>query len=248
MVAIDLVPNDMKLGQARRKRLRLWIIVVLLVIISASMWSTIKYWNYRRATSVFRDSTQQYQEIQKEIETLSTAKNELDRWKDRIALLDEMGQYPNMVVIVNYLTQQVSPMVYFEEIGIAPAEKSAKDTNNTAVTLPKAAKMFLVNKNPGQTTSGSAQFSQNSNTNSTGNMPKAQMLYIKGKAVKYQDVADLMKTLSISGHYQNTCLKQTSRQMLGKSTVIEFEIECSLQLHPGSQGLNYANQYKTENF
>jgi len=179
---------------------------------------------------------------------LAKAKNELDRWKNRIALLDEMGQYPDMLTIVNYLAQRVSPMVYFEEIKIGPADKSAKETNNTSVTLPKAANMFLVNKNPGQMTSGAAQPRQNSNTSSAGKVSKRQTLYLKGKAVKYQDVADLMKTLSISGHYQNTCLKQTSRQMLGKSAVIEFEIECSLQLHLESQGLNYANQHKTENF
>ena len=95
MSGIDLIPNDMKISQIRNNRKRLWIVISVLTFMTASGYSTVKYLAYYNVMNTVKESQAKYDTVQLEVEKLSQAKNNLDRWKDRIAVMDELGRYPD---------------------------------------------------------------------------------------------------------------------------------------------------------
>lgn len=237
MTAVDLIPQEMKLSQVRCRRLRFWLIVILLTVTFSGVWAGVKYLGYRKYTRMSRDTAQKQGDIQLEIQKLTQAKDELDSWQSRIVVLDELGRYPDFVGMFDYLSSRSPQLLYLDEIKITQLDSDGKGAG-ASLKLPDGAAMFEL-----KNMAGSAA------ANGAGTIPRRpNIMRLKGQAVNYQAVADFLNILKASRFCRYTQLKHTSRVKFDERQTIAFEIECVLISIPNNTGIDYADKHETKNF
>ena len=198
MVTADLIPDEFKTHEQRLKRLRLWILITVAGCCGAAAWAGVKYLSYRHEDKASYELVQQCQEIQNNIQQLNDAKKQLDLWQDRIAVYDKLGRYPNYARITDYLSRHSPSLVFLKELSFLQTDQKQSQTNIAKVPLPDSAKMFLLKKEP--TAAAAPRYS-------TG--PVVTM-FIRGRALDYQTVAEYLKTLRDSDVFIDALLKNVS--------------------------------------
>ena len=69
MIAVDLIPEELKAGKHRRKRLRVWLMAVIATTIAVFVWAAMNYMTLRREDLTIRQLARQSQDIENSIES-----------------------------------------------------------------------------------------------------------------------------------------------------------------------------------
>lgn len=233
----DLIPEDFKYDQQRKRRLRLWIVLLAATICLNGTWAGYKVYLYGQADRDQKQYARQLEDIRKNIQSLIQTKSEMDHWQDRIAVLDRIGRYPDYIWVLEFLARQSPKYLVLSEMSFGRLE-SAGSKGTSA--LPKGAEMF-------ELAGGSSGLS--------GIVPKTIVsdeqwivMTLKGHCLDYQVVAEYIKVLRMSGRFVRTQLIRSWRQPNSRVKGVDFEIVCVF--HPIHQqtGVEYADQQQSESF
>lgn len=212
MVAVDLIPDNLKVNRLRRKHLRYWTFIIIICAGAGALFCAVKYLSYYRQQHNYRRLCEKYNDIQKNIQSLGHGENQLARYQGRIAVLNALNCYPDYNAIAAYLTENSPQLLYLREIEFsAPSNQSARK----ATPLPKSASMFQINNNP---------------QNNTSSPPTAEPFHalITGTALDHKIVAEYLKILRRCPSFVSVKLNHTRRQMKKENNLIDFEIESSV--------------------
>ena len=256
MVAVNLIPDKLILSQQRRKRMRYWFLMVGLVFCTISTLGILKYHSLCNADNSSRGITQKSRQLQGKFEELNQQKQQLDLWQDRFAILAELDRYPDFVNIIGYLTRHSPELVYLEQMKITQISPESGSTQHQ-VPLTKGAKMFLINKTtaPSTTVSKTAAQADSSQANQS-DLSRRMVMRVKGMALDYGAVADLLNVLRNSGFFRYVYLQRSGRNLnLARngeessqdSAIVEFEIEFPLMPALPSARIDYADMQEPKN-
>ena len=256
MVAVNLIPDKLILSQQRRKRMRYWFLVVGFVFCTISTLGILKYHSLCNADNSSRGITQKSRQLQEKFKELTRQKQQLDLWRDRFAMLSELDRYPDFVDIIGYLTRHSPELVFLEQMTITQIRPETGSTQHQE-PLAKGAKMFLINKTPGPSTTVSKTSAQA--VPSQAGRPassRRMVMRVKGMALDYGAVADLLNVLRNSGFFRYVYLQRSGRNLsLARngeegsqdSSIVEFEIECPLMPALPSARIDYADMQEPKN-
>lgn len=237
MVAVDLVPNELKIALHRRKRLWIWSIAVLVTLCVAGIWSGLKYAACLRQEKKLQTVTTENLDIQNNIQSLAQAENQLEKWQDRIETMKDLSGYPDYKRIMSHMAMHSPELIYLEQMQFtAPDDNSAaRPAHTTMPALPPSAKMFNINSN-----------APSSPTTEIGPIRSSIVMLLDGKAVEHEAVANYLTMLRSSGFFIDVQLKQSRRVVSGDTETITFQLECFLA-STAANGLNYADTQKPKN-
>ena len=238
MTDIDLTPDKMKASQLRRRRIRIWYAFLVLTIVATGAWTLINYLGYRRENHNAQLITQENQKLKDGIQSLSQVRSQIDLWQDRLALMQELDSYGDLVKITDYLTQQSPQLIYLDQMSFIHPEKTQNSTALTTTNKSAAAEMFNTKESPKTETANPAPVKQ-----------EPILMSLTGHAVDYKSVADFLNTLSAAQLIAEPQLKFSRRQLTAApemKDIIDFEIEAQLVLTPSFPGVHYANLQKTK--
>ena len=228
----DLIPEEFRYDQQRKKRLRLWVVPLAATICLNGTWVGYKIFLYRQAVRDQNQYTRQLEDIRKNIHLLIQTKSEMDHWQDRIAVLDRIGRYPDYISVLDFLARKSPEYLVLSEMSFS---RLKPNTQTGSVPLPKGAEMFELTKG------------------SSVNVPKMMMsdeqwivMNLKGHCLDYQVVAEYIKVLRTSERFVRTKLIRSWRQPNSRVKGIEFEISCVLHPIQDQAGVEYADQQQNE--
>lgn len=242
MVAVDLIPNEMKVNQHRHKRIRVWMMICLATTFAVGLWSTIKYLELYQIRDNFQNTSEQFDGIQQDINQLQQKISQLDSFRNRLAVLSEMRHYGDFVRLTSFLAENSPELIYLDEMLIAPLDDKKTSGNNSAENVPKSTGLFkLKEASPtsaaSQTSSASPVPSASSTSPVSGpsadirQLNKTLGMTLKGRALDHSIVGRYLVTLRQSELFHSVTLKRALRL---KSNVdpeksgVQFEIECKL--------------------
>lgn len=236
MIGVDLIPDEFKISHLRHRRMKYWMALIVVVFCAAVVFSTTKYIVCLKEGQVARKIVAEYNQLKNDIDRLNQEKNQLDAWQSQLALIGTLGQYVDFVQVTSFLAKNTPEMIYLETMDFVcpdPAQNSA----GPAASPPKSSNMFILKEtSPSETAAVS--------TSSID-------MFVRGRALHYQVVADYLTTLRSNSLFQNVQLKRSWRPK-GKSSAapgsIQFEIQCGLMATRIGQGEHYANLPETKNF
>lgn len=234
MKQIDLTPKSLKLDLQRKKHLIFWVILTFAAVGVNLLWAGYEYWNYLKANTQQQQTTQHYNELQENIRSLIQTQSQLNRWENRLVVLDKMGQYSNYVFLTDFLSQKSPELITLTELDFRREKKGYSDHNIDTKVLPKSAKMFLL-----KTSAPSA-------TPQTDLDPTVMTL--KGKSVNHKIVGDYLEILNSSGLFLKTQLVRSKRQARNAKIMIEFEIKCILTPFEIMNETDYATTTQLKTF
>jgi len=243
MTAVDLIPNEFKTTGLRRKRLRLWLLVVTATTIATLVWAALNYLTFRGEDQALQQLARQSQDIEASIAQLHRTKEQLDLWQDRIAVIDKLGRYPDYVAITGYLSQSSPQLIYLKEMKFSRSDSSAPTAalprpSVPPQSLPTGAKMFLLKDNQPPPDSTDATATDNT---------EPVLMALKGHSLDYQTVADYLNVLRDSDIFVGARLKHTKRRLGDSANTVNFEIQSILAPRRSSIGVDYADLQQTEN-
>ena len=223
----DLIPREFRHDQQRKRRLRLWAVLLAATLCLNGAWAAYKYSLYRQADRDQKRTARQLDDIRANIQSLIQAKSEMDHWQDRVAVLDRMGRYPDYIGVLEFLARQSPEFLVLSEMSFGRLDQS--DRKET-LTLPKGAELFEL------ADASSAK----------GVDEQSIVMTLRGHGLDYQVVAEYMKLLRTSGRFVRTQLIRSWRQPNSRVQGIEFEIACVLHPMHGQTGVEYADQQNSE--
>lgn len=262
MPAVNLIPDEFKLEQRRRKHLRIWTVVTIIAIIMALLCAAFKYRTLNQAQYTRETADSRRVDIEQEIGTLSCTEDLLQHWQDRLALQRRLNVYPVVVSICAFLAEHSPKQLYLEKLELLPPEQNENDPS-TSKSMPKMAQMFKkANKNdnrgnkiaqalavpPESQLQAQVHGESSTPTQTAALSPEgAFRLTLQGTAMDYDIVADMLDTLIGAPIFAEVQLKRIRRDD-SESRVVQFHIECSIEsagtrtesLQSG-QGAKYAN-------
>lgn len=228
----DLIPEKFRYDQQRKRRLRLWIVLLAGTICLNGTWAGYKVFLYHQADRDQNQYARQLENIRKNIQSLIQTKSEMDHWQDRIAVLDRIGRYPDYIWVLEFLARQSPKYLVLSEMRFGRLEPAgAKGTS----ALPKGAEMF-------ELTGGSLGIGQKM----TVSDEQWIVMTLKGHCLDYQVVAEYIKVLRTSGRFVRTQLIRSWRQPNSRVKGVEFEISCVLHPIHKQTGVEYADQQQSE--
>jgi len=239
MIAVDLTPEKLKTGLLQQKRFHRWAIIVLFITGMAISWTTIKYLTLIRENAAFCSTKEQYQNISNRVQELQQMKSQLERWRKRIVVLDQLGSYCNYVRITDYLAQYSPELVYLEEMKFSHPESAASSASTNPSrpdSLPKSAKMFILNSDKPDAMSANKKVNNDT------------MLFLKGWALNHKAVADYLTSLRTSKMFASVKLIHSRRESSEPGGIVDFEIEGILIPAESLLGVDYADMQQTQNF
>jgi len=213
----------------RKKRWCLWIILAIATLGINGLWSGYTYWNYRVADHKQRQTAQRYEELQKNIQSLIKDQSKLNRWRDRLIVLDKLGRYLDYGNILNFLSKNSPELITLSNLEFR-RDKQTSTTQST--TLPKGSQMFLIN---------------NASSNPAMTLDPVTMT-LKGQSANHKTVADYLKILNASDLFLKTQFINSKRKNLGSTTAIYFEIKCTVSPFQSLKENNYAHVNQTKTF
>ena len=238
MATIDLTPDRMKVSQHRRRRIRIWGIILIVSIFATSAWTLINYLGYRRENHNVQQITQENQKLNDGIQSLSQVRSRIDLWQDRLALMQELDSYGDLVNITDYLTQHSPQLIYLDQLNFYRPENKQNSIPKTSPPKSAAADMF------------NAKDSAKLDTANPARVKKEPIIMsLTGHSVNYKSVADFLNMLSAAELTTEPQLKYSRRQLTASpdlKDIIDFEIEAQLTLIPSFPGVQYANLQKTK--
>ncbi len=231
MFVLDLTPDDLKESQVRRSRVHLWIAVLASLVLGILCAAGIYIVQWKKEQNILQSFQQELQSVQSRITALSQTQNQLDLWRDRIAVLAQLGLYPEYVRILDFLQKETPESIYLSKLEFIHPEKSSADSSAVAFpapALPKSAQMFLV---------------KNQLIPSDGQSPvnpafRSTQMTLLGKAIEHESVATYLHTLQSSEWFTRVRLLHSRRQIVNQDSMIEFEIQCILVPREPSQENN----------
>jgi len=237
MAGVDLVPDEFKISRQRHRRMRYWMALILIVFCAAGVFSGAKYLVCLRKDRAAEKIAGEYEELQIDIERLNRERKQLNTWQSQLALLGELGQYVDFVTVTSFLAQNTPGMIYLETMDFISPDLMQSGLSGPTQPLPKSAQMFLVKDTSSPAASAVSIHSVN--------------MFLRGRALHYQAVADYLTVLRSTPYFQDVELKRTWRPK-GRSSAasepIQFEIQCRLIPTRISQGEHYATMPQTQNF
>ncbi|MCH9022825.1 MAG: hypothetical protein IID32_08665 [Planctomycetes bacterium] len=228
----DLIPEEFRFDQQRKRRLRLWIILSAVTLCLNGTWVGHKGYLYRQADRDQNRDTRQLEDIRKNIQSLIQAKSEMDHWQDRIAVLDRMGRYPDYIWVLEFLARQSPKFLVLSKMSLGRLEQAGPKGSSA---LPKGAEMF-------ELAGGASEIVPNTI------VPDEQLIVmtLNGHCLDYQVVAEYIKVLRTSERFVRTQLIRSWRQPNSKVKGVEFEIACILHPIHKQTGVEYADQQQSE--
>ena len=221
MKQIDLTPQPLKMDLQRKKRLFVWVILAITALGVNTLWAGYKYWNVLESRHKQQQMAQRYNELQENIQSLIKAQSQLNRWRDRLVVLDKLGRYLDYVHLINFLTQKSPDLITLSDLEFRRDKQGYAKKTMESAALPKGSEMFLIKNAP------SAQ----SPTTQQMDLDPIVMT-LKGQSVDHKTVADYLKILNTSGLFLNTQLVNSKRQNRASKTTINFEIKCVVSPFP----------------
>jgi len=235
MSLVDLTPREFQLSTQRRRRLRLWSVIILVVALVAAGVSGIKYVSYLRLNQASKGTDQQFDGVRRDIELLAQKKNQLEPWHDRIVVLNVLSQYHDFAPLIDFLAQETPNLIYLQEMKLARRESSDTEPSEPETKLPKSAEMFILKK---------------SDETPPSVIPKRETLWLslKGRALQHEIVADYLRLFEGSSTFSAIDFKRSVRLNKNSNEIIEFELQCALRPPCITSGIDYAYLLQTENF
>jgi len=92
LFVIDLTPDDLKVSQVRHTRLRLWIAVLAALMAGILCIAAFYFFQWKKENNTLQSLQQELQTVQSRISVLSQTQNQLELWRDRIAVLAQLGR------------------------------------------------------------------------------------------------------------------------------------------------------------
>ena len=239
MAAIDLTPEKMKVGQQRKRRIRLWYVILIVTFIGTGAWALINYLGYQRENHAVQLITQENQKLNDGIQSLRQVRSRIDLWQDRLALMQELDSYGYLFKITYYLTQHSPQLIYLDQLSFSRPENNKNSTPKTSPNKSAAAAELFNTKDTLK--SDAAQSAQVKR--------EPILMSLTGHSVNYKSVADFLNMLSSAELITKPQLKFSRRQITASpdlKDIIDFEIEAQLTLTPSFPGVQYANLQKTK--
>ena len=242
MIAVDLVPEELKADKLRRKRLRVWLLAVIATTIAVFVWAAMDYLTLRREDQTMQQLAEQSQDIENSIAELNRTKEQLELWQDRIAVTDKLGSYPDYIAITSYLSENSPKLIYLKEMKFARQDASTPSRPQLpkppTESMAKGASMFLLKD---------SQAPQDSDNTAGADNTKPVLMTLTGHSLDYQTVADYINVLRDSEVFYDVKLKSTKRRQEDDSNTVNFEIQSILTPRRSSMGVNYADLQQTKN-
>ncbi|MBN2377536.1 MAG: PilN domain-containing protein [Sedimentisphaerales bacterium] len=242
MVAVDLIPNEMKVNQHRNQRIRVWTMICLAATFVVGSWSAIKYLKLYQLRDNFQQTSKQFDGIQQDINQLQQKIAQLDSFRDRLAVLSEMRHYGDFARLTSFLADNSPELLYLDEMLIAPLDDNKTTGNNSATNVPKSTGLFKLKDAPSTsvaspTSSASPVSSASSATAASEPSADTRQLYktlgmtLKGRALDHSIVGRYLITLRQSELFHSVTLKHALRlnsNVDPEKSGVQFEIECKL--------------------
>jgi len=241
MTSVNLIPPELRLNHARRRRLRSWLIVIAAAVVVMLVGSGVKYCAFLKAARTLRLVEGDCLTIQQQMSQCDSAEDLLRRWQGRLALQQQLNAYPCVVVLTNFLVHNTPELVYLNTLEFTPRRVSA--SRPAGGLLPKAAAMFATNTPAGANFPDAPASSSDTAAASQG----CFSLMCQGRALNYQLVADFLDALRGAGLFSDVQLRETSRNA-SLPECVDFEIECTVIAGRSGPGVEYASLQKAANF
>jgi len=220
MVAVDLIPNELKVNQHRYRRIRVWMMICLATTFVAGSWSAIKYLKLYQLRDNFQNTSEQFDGIQQDINKLQQKIAQLDSFKNRLAVLSEMRHYGDFVKVTSFLAKNSPELICLDEMLIVPLDEKKSAGNNSAGNVPKSTGLFKL-KDASSTSVASSTISvspASSTLSASGQsvdnrqLNKTLAMTLKGRALDHSIVARYLTALRQSEMFHSVVLKQALRQ------------------------------------
>lgn len=219
MSKVNLIPNYVRDTHDRRGRQKVWMIIVAAVAAIAMVWVGLKYLVCLRAEREFRQASQGCIYLDNQLQMLAQTENRLDRLQGRLAIIKQLGCYPDPIEIVGFLTKHTPAQIYLREISIAWPKlgqgKSKLPVPFPAKATPPIPGMFQIKTSPKPV----------NDVAKTGEM----QLLLRGIGPTHLVTAGYLTALYESPFFTRVDLKHATRTQLAEAEdAIEFEIVCTL--------------------
>ena len=144
MTEVDLIPDEFKISHQRHRRMRYWLVLILIVFCTAGMVSGGKYLICLREGQTAQKIAREHEEIKKDIEFLNREKKQLDNWRSQVVLLSELGQYIDFVAVTSFLSRNTPDLIYLETMNFISLDPVSSGSAAESNPLPKSAQMFIL--------------------------------------------------------------------------------------------------------
>ena len=245
MPRVNLIPQEIKHQQGRQSRMRIWMGIVIVVALVVTTVSVVTYLVGLRVDRQYRQTYSQYHQVDARLKKISSTESQLAGLQDRLAVLRELGQYPDLLEITGYLTGRTPGQIYLSEIDFCRLDEDS-DEGLAAMpnpVLPKMAGMFRLK--PG--IKAAAAPASASGQSDAGVSEESLQMVLRGHGPAHLVVAEYLNVLKVSGFFDKIGLAHSTRRSQGPDAIIDFEIECSVRKtvpHLSAEGY-YADQQKT---
>ncbi len=212
MTSVNLIPEDLKIQKQRKTRLRLWVLFTAMLAVVLLLGSGYLYWDLLRIDKNVLHALQQHQEVQGEITTLQQSETELAVWQDQLVLLHQLGAYPDLLSMIDFLSKQTPEMIYLDKLNFTHRENKTGGVSSSDTALPQSAAMFRINPEaiaPAESPN-----------------PAGLIVELEGQALDYQVIADYLIVLRSSGIFTQVHLKRSWRESQQDTDTVRFTIEC----------------------
>ena len=231
MKLLNLIPDEFCLHQTRRKRLRGWIVLWLVLATILLSWSGFRYIFYLKESAASQYLNKQYLNLQEKLQSLTQTTPAL---QDPDAELDLVDMWPESV--------------YFQELQIIESKTNVPPNAATKSTTAQTLAMF--NTNLADTSDTHSASSTDKSTNQNMPSPQSQLpltLNIKAVAVHHNAVAVFYRVIQQCPYLRQSQLIQTHRQQIVSNDVIYFEIQADIY-QPAYAEVQYADIPSTAHF
>ncbi len=234
-MTVNLIPIEMRLGSIRKRRMRIWIGLCVLALITMLIRTGWIYWQYRDLSNQVERVTAEYENTLSDIDALRQARSDLDRWKGKIALLQELKFYPNLAGIGRILSEITPRDIYYSHLELGGPTEQTMGTLPSAI--PAGMEMFQLKQK-----SDADQASENEPQRSE----HIHILALDGYAMNHSQLAELMENLKKTGLFKIVEMKRVQRRNSSMTSQLEFEIRCTLEQDNLKQELDYADLRPTQ--
>ena len=245
MANINLIPEELRLDQIRRRRLRFWMIVVGCCLFVAAVWSGWQYHSYLRAKRAWREADSGLQSIEEKMQNVASAENLLLRWQGRLALQRRLNRYPDIGAVTGYLACHSPQEVYLSQLGFGVKVEETGNPTRPPTAVPKMGQMFMLGTPSAPITPALQPESEPKQV--VADVTDGRFsLELKGRALQYRFIADLLNLLDQAGVFYQEQLRRAARAP-GSADEVDFEIECIILPRSLDAGVQNADMRETEN-
>ena len=246
MTTVDLVPEEFKVSHQQRRRLKLWLVLLACVVLAASVVVAWHYLLCLRQQHATAEQATVLEQTQERIARLRDARDGLDTWKRRLALLNQVQNYGDFVLTLDFLAQTTPDRVYLEqlELGDLSSQKnqgaSRSASSESDVLRERAAALFNV-VTPPSVNADSAE----EPTSETDPIP----FTLHGRAITHEDVAHALAIWGRSSLLSGVELQRAQRRYdANGQPYVEFSVHGYLPPRTQAMGVDYAALQTSQDF